>query len=181
LLLLVVAGCHDPLTEVVLVLESDLAIPAEVDTLQMGIAAGPTAPMVGNFQTVPTQFFLTGNFFPLSVGFGSAGGTSSFSLTVQLLRSASAIVISRNITDIRFVREQTMMLVVPLLRACACQGTTCPNPGDPDCDNLTSPALQPFDPAVAPPSTMMNSSLPITPNNFGGPVPQRAVGISQSP
>jgi hypothetical protein len=46
-----------------------------------------------------------------------------------------------------------MMLVLPMNRACACQGTSCPSPGDPECDNIDQPALQPFDSAVAPPSS----------------------------
>ena len=39
-----------------------------------------------------------------------------------------------------------MMLVLPMNRACACQGTSCPSPGNPECDDMTNPALQPFDP-----------------------------------
>ena len=35
-----------------------------------------------------------------------------------------------------------------MMRACACQGTSCPGPGNPDCDELHAPALQPFDLAV---------------------------------
>ena len=162
LLLLVVAGCHDPVTEVVLVLKSDLVVPLEADMLQLATIAGPSAPLPTDFNAFnapPAPLF--GNAFPLSMGFGSGGATPDFSVTVQLLRGAAfpaTIVISRSITNIRFVDQQTMMLIVPLFRACACQGTSCPNPGNPDCDNLASPALQPFDPALAPPSSMMAGS-----------------------
>jgi hypothetical protein len=159
--LLAVAGCHDPVTEVVLVLESDVVVPLEADMLQLATIAGPSAPVLNDFNAVTTQDPLFSGAFPLSMGFGSAGATRAFSVTVQLLRNAAfpaTIVVSRTITNIRFVDQQTMMLTVPLFRACACQGTSCPNPGDPDCDNLASPALQPFDPALAPPSSMMSGN-----------------------
>jgi len=173
LLLLAVAGCHDPVTEVVLVLESDLVLPNDADTLQVATIAGPSAPAVNDFNVFTTQASLFGVAFPLSIGF-SSGGTQSFSLTVQLLRAAAGtqtIVVSRSITNIRFVAQETMMLVVPLFRACACQGTSCPNPGDPDCDNLASPALEPFDPAVAPPNSMMaGNAIHLQPSPGPGPL-----------
>jgi hypothetical protein len=50
------------------------------------------------------------------------------------------------------------MVVLPLLRVCKCDGTSCPNPGNPDCDNIARPAVLPFDPEVAPPSTMMSTA-----------------------
>ena len=83
-------------------------------------------------------------------------------MTVQLLHGLAdvsnipSIVVSRTITDIRVSPQKTMMLVLPMLRQCACQGTTCPAPGDPDCDNLTQPALQLLDPAIAPASSFTN-------------------------
>ena len=59
------------------------------------------------------------------------------------------------------------MLVVPMMRACACQGTSCPGPGNPDCDELHAPALQPFDPAVTPPGGKMPfGTIEIVPPTF---------------
>ena len=87
--------------------------------------------------------------------------TTTFSITVRLFKGLTspspALVISRTVTDIRFVPGQTMMLVLPMNRACACQGTSCPSPGNPECDNIDQPTLQPFDPAVAPPSSMLGT------------------------
>jgi hypothetical protein len=159
LLLASLAGCHDPLTEVVLVVQSDLEVAAETDGVFVFASDGPFAPdsrAAGLSSGGP----LAGDF-PLSLGINSAGGTSTFSITVELLKGFSSlqpaplIVVNRTVTDIRFVDQQTMMLVLPLLRACACQGTSCPAPGNPLCDNIDKPALQPFDPTIAPPSTMM--------------------------
>ena len=112
----------------------------------------------------------------MSIGVTSAGRTSSFSITARLTLGFNSpqllsIVVDRTVTDIRFVDEQTMMLVVDLPRVCACQGTSCPSPGNPLCDNIDRPALQPFDPAVAPPSTMMTGGIPtgFTPPPKGAP------------
>jgi hypothetical protein len=150
-------GCRRDVTEVALVVESDLAVPADVDAMDVASIAGPFAPQVNPF------FGGTGMLapFPLSVGFESDGMTTTFSVTVRLfkgLASSPAVVVSRTVTDIRFVPGQTMMLVLPMNRACACRGTSCPSAGDPECDNVDQPALQPFDAAVAPPSSMLGAT-----------------------
>ena len=172
LLLSALAGCRDDLTQVVVVLQSDLVVPTDTDGIQVMVGPGPIAP--STFQ--PNVFFgsdlLSGNF-PRSFGVTSGGSTSSFSANIQLMRGFSQgvpplIVVNRSVTDVRFVEEQTMMVLVPLLRACACQGTACPSPGDPQCDAINQPALQPFDPEVAPPS------MPNLNGGFnGGPPPAR--------
>jgi hypothetical protein len=70
-----------------------------------------------------------------------------------------------------------MMLVLPLLKECACVGSTCPTPGtNPNCDNIDKPAVVPFDPEVAPPSSGMGAIQgggggPVF--DGGGPVPQK--------
>jgi hypothetical protein len=169
-LTVVLAGCRHDVTEVALVVQSDLAVPADVEAIDVASVAGPFAPpaseFFGNGQTLAP--------FPLSVGFESGGTTNAFSVTVRLFKGVAtppspAVVVSRTVTDIRFVSEQTMMLVLPMNRACACQGTSCPGPGDPECDNIDQPALQPFDAAVAPPS----STLGGTATGMGGVGPTR--------
>ncbi len=156
--LLVLAGCHDDLTQVVLVVQSDLSVPTDVDGMDVSAIEGPFAPPVNPFFN---QFGQTLPPFPLSVGFQSGGATRNFSAVVRLLRNAFSatptLVMSRIVTDVRFVDQQTMMLLFPMNRACACQGTSCPSPGNPECDNMDNPELLPFDPAVAPPSTMMGA------------------------
>ena len=158
-LLAAVAGCRDDVTEVVVVLDGDLRIPTETDGMLVSMNAGPAAPAGG--LGLGTSSVISGLAFPLSFGFTSEGTSPSFSITVQFVHGLTqgvvpTIVVSRTITDIRFVDQQTMMLVVPFLHACACMGTSCPQPGDPNCDSIQTPVLKPFDPALAPPSTMMN-------------------------
>ncbi len=154
---LAAAGCRDDLTEVALIVESDLQVPSEVDGMDVASIDGGFAPPVN-------PFFNHGGpltSFPLSVGFASGGRTTSFSITVRIftgqLSPAPELLLSRTVTDIRFVPEKTMMLVLPMNRACACQGTACPS--DPACDNITRPTLLPFDPAVAPPSSTINPNV----------------------
>jgi len=160
--LLLAAGCGDPPpTEVAVVLQSDLSIPVDTDGVTMLVIAGPYAPDLNGVLDVGAV--LSGNF-PVSVRF-SAGRTTDFSMTVQLLENLSSgtvmpsIVVRRTVTDIRFSPQRTLMLPLPMLRRCACQGSTCPTPGDPDCDNIDHPTLQPFDPAVAPPASF--ASFPV--------------------
>jgi hypothetical protein len=153
----VVCGCHDPVTEVVVVMQSDLSIPAETESVAFSVNPGPVSPGIGSF---PQGSSLFGRAFPLSIGFTSGGETPNFSITLQLLRAVNqfgvaSIAVSRTVTDIRFVDQKTMMLVLPFLRACACDGTSCPSTDNPDCDSLQNPALRPFDPEVAGPGTLM--------------------------
>lgn len=146
------AGCND-LTQVVLVVESDLEAPEDVDGFDLIFTPGPIAP-------VPGQFFGSNQLqdFPLSVGFESQSVTASFSIVARLFKFSQAatehlLVVTRTVSDVRFVDGETRMLVLTLPRACACEGTSCPLPGNPACDNLINPTLQAFDPNVAPPST----------------------------
>jgi hypothetical protein len=143
------AGCHDQPTQVVLVVDSDLVAPSEVNTFSVSVAPGPFEP--------PPEVFIAGaqiGAFPISLGIVSQGGTPSFSLVVRLLdndqNGQPLIVVSKTVTDVRFVAEQTQMLLLDLPRSCACEGTSCPLPGNPVCDKATNPALVPFDPARAP-------------------------------
>jgi hypothetical protein len=153
----IVAGCRDDLTQVVLVIESDLAVTSDVDSVDVTSTPGPFAPSLPPFfQNNP----LPPGGFPMSVGFVSSGKTADFSFVVRFFHGAfqtttPALVMSRTVTDVRFVDQQTMMLELQMLRVCACSGSTCPNPGNSACDNIDRPLLVPFDPMVAPPSTNM--------------------------
>jgi hypothetical protein len=151
----IVAGCHDPLTQVVVVFTSDLVVPNDVDSAGVAASSGVDPP--GQF----SLFTTTISPFPLSIG---VEGEQSpvFSLSVLLTRfdlttGTQLPVVTRNATGVRFVPQQTRMLVISLPAACACHGTTCPLPGtNPDCDTLENPETVPFDPEVAPPSNALS-------------------------
>ncbi|HEY7376599.1 MAG TPA: hypothetical protein VIF57_30850 [Polyangia bacterium] len=160
------AGCHDDPTEVVLVIESDLIIPGDIDGLDVTATSGPFAP------SVPSVFVGSGGLlgrFPQSIGFISYGGTATFSFVLRLFHGLfqtqqPTLIMSRAVTDVRFVDQRTLMLVLQMPSACACMGSTCPTPeSDPRCANIQTPALVPFDPLVAPPSSMMAPNGPPSP------------------
>jgi hypothetical protein len=158
LLAATLAGCSDPppAASVVVVVMSDLDIPRDVDALQLSAVAGPSAPNPGMVDGLFHSARLLA--FPTGVKVFEGGMAPNFSITVQLLdglfnpaNTPPTIAVARTVSDIRFTDQRTMMLVLPMWRACSCQGTTCPSPGNPDCDNIQQPTLQPFDPAVATP------------------------------
>ena len=154
-MLLATTGCRDELivSEVVVVLDSDLAIPSEVNAVDMAVITGPIAPPPA--ATLPA---VTRPRVPCAARFRHAG--QHVELLVhreagRLGHSTSAlpeIVVAKTVSDVRFVAGQKRMLVLTMSRACACEGTTCPLPGNPACDSLRNPALEPLDPNVAPPA-----------------------------
>jgi hypothetical protein len=172
--LVALAGCggESPPTEVVVVLQSDLVIPSETDGIQMSVSAGAAAPIPSGAQSINEGASLRGDF-PVSLAFTAGEMTTSLSLTAQLLLNlfspigtSPSVVVSRTITDVRFSPHTKMMLVVPMLRLCACHGTSCPVPGNPECDNIAGPSLQPFDPEVAPPGTLLFGTIEVAPQMF---------------
>jgi hypothetical protein len=167
-LALPVAGCRDDLTQVVLVIESDLSVPSEVDGVDVLPMAGPFAPSGSSFFG-NDGMHLQG--FPVALGFVSSGKTADFSFVVRFFQGVSQsptpmLVVRRAVTDVRFVDQKTMMLDLQMLRVCACSGSTCPAPGNPACDDINQPPLVPFDPTVAPPST----NMPVPGGSGGGPI-----------
>jgi hypothetical protein len=152
LALLAATGCHDPVTEIVLVVDTDVAIPAEASSLELELATP-----AGVF-TLAYSFdgAAAGTKFPATVGLvpGDAAGYGPFDLTATLTRGpltgSNTVVVRREVFGLRFVRGATRALFLSLGRACACQGTTCPEALTPSCADLHAPTLTPFDPAQLP-------------------------------
>ena len=145
---LALAGCHSPVTEVVIVIDTDLSTPSEADTLQLQItsATSDTTQTFGGGPFARQQPLPT---FPATIGLVPGPGTPvPFSITATLsLTNPEEIVAVRKATDVQFVQGQTRALVLTLLRACACKGTNCPGPSTtPPCGDLVAPTLTPFDP-----------------------------------
>ena len=126
-------------TEVRVIVESDLAAPDPVAFLVAGTADGLSDT---TFESPPLPFIIV-------VEHGST--LEPFSIHVELLRDlvSGNVLVLRNLVDVQFVSGQELMVALPMLAKCACQGTACPQPGDPDCADLTAPALSPVDPAFA--------------------------------
>src|SRR5262249_7000477 len=100
-------GCHDPITEVVVLLESDLVVPNDANLIEVQAQAGTLAPMTfggGNFLS-------SDQHFPMSIGFTSGGSTDVFSFTVALsvTSATTTLVIRRSAIGIRFAQQQIRM------------------------------------------------------------------------
>src|SRR5262249_55162776 len=113
--LVVLAGCHDQVTEEGVVMPSDRVVPADADAVGLSFNPGPFPPSMQSFDSKMLAKDLRGLPFPLSIGFTSGGATPNFSITVQLFHGVNQggtqnIVVGRTATDIRFVDEKTMML-----------------------------------------------------------------------
>ena len=158
---LALAGCHSPVTEVVVVVDTDLSLPADADTLELHVAtqsldhayvygaASAAATPGASAQPLPT--------FPATLGLVPAGALDApFSVTASLAfapagGAARRLVVSRTVSGVRFVSGERRVLFVSLLRACVCAGGSCPDvAGPPACADVTSPSLPAFDPAHLP-------------------------------
>jgi hypothetical protein len=53
--------------------------------------------------------------------------------------------LQRKVSNIRFVPDQVRALFIPILKACACNGTNCPHALDDGCRDITAPVLTSFD------------------------------------
>ena len=155
------AACKD-LTEVVIVAPSDIP----VDLSMIGVVAvaegdaPPMPPMIGDgFGGQVTRL-------PLVVSVTSGGNTATFSARIALSSDpfgGPSLFVERNVRGVRFAEGQRLMLVLPLLSACACSSpagplSSCPPPA-PSCDGET-PALVPFDEAVASGKTPVLMGMP---------------------
>jgi hypothetical protein len=164
------AGCQDDLTEVLMIVDSDLSL-SRADAVGFSAQPGFGSPPPNGNCGFPSPI----GGFPVSMAFVSEGSTTMFSVRVVFVKGVNVfpqeVVMSRVFSGIRFSPGELRMLRVSMTAVCACDGTSCPNPGtNPACDDVMSPATVPFDPLVAPVSTYPSPC----PGNFGfvggGPV-----------
>jgi hypothetical protein len=168
--LLVVAGCHDPVTEIVVVVDSELSVPGEVGQLQLEMDTH-----TGIMRDESDLTALGAAAFPATIGLlpRSDASYSPFDLVVSLLqgRPTQVLVAQRKVSGVRFARGQTLQLFVSFPRACACAGTNCPNATAPACADIATATLTPFDPRHLPRVTASDGGA--TPD-VGAPLPDAA-------
>jgi len=131
----IAAGCVDAhVTQVLMVVESD------IDAQEAILLVSP----LDREDSRPSQ---SAARFPYLVVITPDAQMHPFGLNVQMRPGdgSQLIIIARNVRDVAFVAGQRLMFVMPLNARCVCQGTSCPDPGDPDCDDLRAPALLPLD------------------------------------
>lgn len=116
------------LTEIVLVIDTDMIVPVELDLVDISVI-GPSGPAGA---PPPVDLKQPGApAFPMTLGLIDAGSSSMVSITVTgRHRDANQVP-----TDVATVRAQThfvegQKLMLPILLTASCQGVTCSNQGD---------------------------------------------------
>jgi hypothetical protein len=163
--LLALPGCHDPITEVVVVVDTDLSLPAQANILQLDVTSQNgqvNRPFVygAGMGGAPPGAGLPGPplpTFPATLGLVPGNGQGGpFSVTATLFAAdppkfVPARVVQRKVSGISFVHGEKRVVFISLLRACVCQGTSCPDPRTASaCADVTNPPLTVFDPGHLP-------------------------------
>ncbi len=127
-LLLMAAACttkKQPVTQIVVAVDSDLSVPTELDTLKVEVTGAVNMPSA--------QADLTQQALPRSLSLVHSGGPlGPVTVTVSGLRGAS-VVVTRE-AKVSFVQDQSLQLRVFLGRACAGSKDNCASAGK-TCDN----------------------------------------------
>lgn len=138
---LALAACGEnlPQTQVRLVVETDLGVPDPITLLNVNTKGQS-----------PDTLTVSSPRFPFLVAVRPDARARRFSLSVILSSHPSNdVLVVRDLGDVAFVQDAARMLKVPVLAKCACHGTSCPPPGDPDCDPIVAPQLMPLDETTA--------------------------------
>ncbi len=134
------SGCHDPVTEILLVVDSDLAVPTEIDGLTINGAGAP----------IQVDLTTAGAVLPATLGLLPTGDNPPpFMVSAQATRQGQ-VVASRHATGVHFVHGQRRALLLSLLRGCACLAPPCADNTDPLCADLDNPVLPVLDPGHLP-------------------------------
>ena len=150
LCLLLLAGCASELTELIVVIDSDLAVPDSSDAVHLRVD-GPTATAVDDSVVLARRDQL-----PLTLGLSPAGGRLG-PVTVTATAHKSGSVVVRRTLRTQFVRGHRRTLVLRLLGRCSrvecAEGASCDESGG--CVPID------VDPATLPPWTGTPMPLPV--------------------
>jgi hypothetical protein len=156
------AGCFPDATEVVVVVDTDLAL-GEFGSIGLSIANG------SNSSFSQTATFISGQMqLPATIGVVPSNGVADFTVTAVLwppgvfdggsgpqrppafpgmgTPAGPIPLVTRKASHARFVSGEQRVLFLPLQRVCLCAGTSCPHALDVECRELMSPTLPSFDP-----------------------------------
>jgi hypothetical protein len=132
-------ACREP-TEIVVVVDSDLQPGVDFDLIRFvmfnngsfrsELASATTLP--ATLGVVPPEF----------------GRQPQFNMTVEVTKGVDVnfnpkTIVSRGISDVRFVPDKQRAVLVEIWRECLCNGTNCP--GGPKCSDIIAPVLLDFD------------------------------------
>ena len=128
-------------TQVRIIIQSDLGAPAPIREIRL-IAEGDSTGGDVTIALPPMPFLLA-----------VTPDSEPRPFTVRVLLSSGQppdeLLVVRAVRDVPFVRDEARMLVLPIPGKCACNGTSCPPAGDPDCADVVAPALTAVDDLTA--------------------------------
>jgi hypothetical protein len=132
------AGCFADPTEVVIVVDTDAVSFVDFQQInyQLGRALSPG---------IENGAFANPQPMPSTLGVTPSAGATTFEVVVVLAGSMGQPFLQRKVSNIRFVPDQIRELFIPMLKACACNGTNCPHALDDGCRDITAPVLTSFD------------------------------------
>lgn len=107
----------EPLTEIVVVVDSDLEIPGELDAIEIAVSGSEGMPSA--------SAALSGGDLPRSLGLVHSGGPLGPVWVEARGLLGGALVVQRT-AEVEFVRDRTLQLQLMLERACAERAEPCP-------------------------------------------------------
>jgi hypothetical protein len=142
LALLLLGGCLQDPTEIVVVADTDMTIFVDFDAIQFELpdqfGGGGIFP-VGSTTVLPA----TMGFLP------QENGRQKFDVIVRAVRNDTfqgrIPVVTRRVSNIPFVSGEIRAVFMKILDYCRCQGTTCAHALEPECIDITKPELLAFD------------------------------------
>lgn len=157
-------ACTTPRTQILLVTDTDLAVPSELDRMRVEVRSPG-----GDVQVAEARFGPGELPPPRVVGLVNTDGRlGPYSLLVQGTRGASEIVVVERRAELSFVAQRTMVLRVELSRACTavtCGATETCAAGACRAVEIQPEELEEWDGQV--PIPMLDASVP-PPDDAGG-------------
>jgi hypothetical protein len=136
---LVLGACREP-TEVVVVVDSDMQAGIDFDTVRFVMLSG------GSFRAE----LASATAVPATLGVVPLEFDSRprFDITIEVTKGFDfngnpVPVVTRRVSNIPFVADEQLALLVEIWRECACRGTNCRS--DPPCNDILAPTLIDFD------------------------------------
>ncbi|MCB9594069.1 MAG: hypothetical protein H6719_15150 [Sandaracinaceae bacterium] len=106
-------GCQSELTEIVVVVDSDLAVPGELDAVEVSVTGSMVMTASGSLSEQP---------LPRSVGLVHGGGSLG-PITIRAIGTQGGATVTEAVARTSFVRGRT--LVLPLVLERRCRGVSC--------------------------------------------------------
>jgi hypothetical protein len=161
-LLVGLVGCASPATQLIVVVDTDLRIPGELDSLEIVVT-----PEGGEARS--REEMLDGSDLgPFTLGIAPSGESLGPIHVEAIGRLGDSLVVERD-ARVSLVRGETLTLILHLARACigaSCPaGTTCVETGE--CEDIDAPTILPW--TGRPPRLFEDAAVPVDGGSDAGP------------